>query len=134
MPSAALVSGRIRRPLSSFEFTEHQIQDQIIQLLGMRGYYVQRMNSGAMFTGEGRNRRMVRMNKAGTPDIMAFAPKHFSVNKEWAPVELVDLLFIEVKRPGKKPTELQRMKMEELESFGARCIVAHSVEEMEAAL
>jgi len=49
-----------------------------------------------------------------------------------------DLLFIEVKNPGlgkrSEPTELQHLKMEELKSFGDRCIVAHSVEEVEREL
>lgn len=44
------------------------------------------------------------------------------------------LLVIAVKRPGNKPTPLQKAVMEELESFGARCIVATSVEDVERAL
>ncbi len=80
---------------------------------------------------------MIRMTKAGTPDIMAF--KMVSVTTMIRPehqltVESLRPLFIEVKRPGKKPTPLQQMKMEELESFGARCLVAHSVEEVEGVI
>ena len=50
----------------------------------------------------------------------------------------VDLLVIEVKHSGlgkrSEPTELQHLKIEELKSFGDRCIVAHSVEEVEREL
>ncbi len=97
----------------------------------MKGYYVQRLNSGMIPMGEGRSRRMIRLVKSGTPDIMAFRV----VSPEGAPNKgEIDLVFIEVKRPKKKPTPLQILKMEELKSFGARCIVAHSVEEVEEAL
>lgn len=87
------------------------------------------MNSGMLPMGEGRSRRLIRMNKAGTPDIMAFK------NKDCPNLEcgypIVDLLFIEVKRPGNKATPLQTEVMKELEEYGATCIVAHSVDEVE---
>lgn len=94
----------------------------------MKGYYCQRLNSGMIPMGEGRSRRMIRLVKSGTPDVMAF--KHYELDGE----DFTKLLFIEVKRPGKKPTPLQTAKMEELEEYGARCIVAHSVEELQAQL
>lgn len=105
-------------------YSESQIQTQIINFLRYRGYYVQRMNSGAM---RDRNNRLVRMARAGTPDIMAFRQRG---NR----FRFVELLFIEVKVPGNKPTPLQQAVMEELEEHGARCIVAHSVEEVEEAI
>lgn len=43
------------------------------------------------------------------------------------------LLCVEVKRPGNKPTDTQRMVMAELEAHGARCLVATSVEDVRRA-
>lgn len=111
--------------------TETQIQFTIIGYLQYKGYYVQRMNSGGI---RDKRDRLVRMNRAGTPDIMAFksAPLSFDLQKNYA-APSVHLLFIEVKRPGNKPTALQNAVMAELEEHGARCLVAHSVEELEEA-
>jgi hypothetical protein len=96
----------------------------------VKGYYVQRMNSGAL--RDSRN-HLIRKNRAGAPDIMAFK---LTVDS-WmctSQHEILDLLFIEVKRPGNKPTALRKAVMAELESFGARSIVAHSMQEVENAL
>jgi hypothetical protein len=112
-------------------YTEHQLQTQIINFLRYKGYYVQRMNSGKIPIGEGRSRRLISMSRAGTPDVMAFKPSLIITrSRNWP----VDLLFIEVKTPGNKATPLQTEVMKELEAHGARCIVAHSIEEVEAAL
>lgn len=64
---------------------------------------------------------------AGTPDIMAFKPI-----KSISDVDRVDLIFVEVKQPGNKPTPLQEAKMKELESFGAQCLVATSIDDVQA--
>jgi hypothetical protein len=105
--------------------SERQIQTEIMNYLLSKGYYVLRLNSGAIRTDKG---HLVRMAKAGTPDIMAF--------KKWGQpdVHAVHIVFIEVKIPGAKPTMLQEMKMKELQEFGARCIVAHSIEELKSLL
>lgn len=107
--------------MKKLEPTEHQIQDSIIQYLRYKGYYVQRLNSGAIRTAAG---GLVRMSAVGTPDIMAFR-----LEKEWIGPG-VNLVFIEVKRPGKKATDLQKMRMRELEEYGARCIVATGIEDL----
>lgn len=114
---------------------EKHIQQQLIHYLKLKGYYVQRMNSGAMMahsTKTGKNYR-VRMADVGTPDIMAFKRFEFEDGYGCATSDM-NLLFIEVKQPGKKPTVLQSLKMKELESFGARCLVIHSIEELESQL
>ena len=59
----------------------------------------------------------------GTPDLMAF--KKIYPGK---PGNI--LIFVEVKRPGKKPTYLQEQKMKELEEYGAKCIVATSIDDL----
>lgn len=76
-----------------------------------------RLNSGAIQTVNGMR---VRLSEAGTPDILA--------------IKQGRIVFIEVKRPGNKPTERQIAKMKILEEYGAKCIVAHSVDELEIML
>jgi hypothetical protein len=72
------------------------------------------------------------MMKAGTPDLMAFRPLiHTNVD---CGRKTIDLIFIEVKVPGNKPTILQQEVMKELEEYGARCLVIHSVDELEELL
>lgn len=112
---------------------EHKIQTEIIGYLRSLGYYVMRLNSGRFHIGEGRNRRYVMGHPAGTPDLMAF--KKIGVNKQiYGLYEIIDMLFVEVKIPGASPSVLQEAKMEELTSYGARCIVAHSVTELQELL
>lgn len=129
--------------------SEHSIQNEVIGYLRMKGYYVQRMNSGKYSVGEGANRRFIQGAEAGTPDVMAFRLNTFYKAEIVSPVTLKpkpgerilvgdvirhqkpDLLFVEIKRPKNKPTPLQTAKMKELEEYGARCLVVHSVEELE---
>jgi site-specific DNA-cytosine methylase len=115
--------------------SEHQIQTEIINFLRGQGYYVQRLNAGNYAVGEGRSRRMVHGVKAGTPDIMAFKKVEYTTDV-WAGSQFkdTDLLFVEVKAGKNKPTALQTEIMKELEEYGARCIVAHSREEVEQLL
>ena len=120
---------------------ESTIQTEIIGYLQYLGFYVQRMNSGVLPMFYNGKKRIIRMTKAGTPDILAFR----EVEEKRQPVHPVDfgypitdtytqLLFIEVKRPGNKPTILQSQVMQELEEHGARCFVATSVEDVEQQL
>jgi hypothetical protein len=114
----------------ALQATESQIQTAIMGFLRYKGYYVQRMNSGAM---RDQRNHLIRMNRPGTPDIMAFKPCRYNA-KSLTRHYHADLLFIEVKRPGNNPTYLQQAVMKELEEHGARCIVAHSVDEVAQAL
>ena len=101
--------------------TEHQIQQLIMNYLTAKGWYVQRMNSGAIRV----EKHLIRMASVGTPDIMAFRP--------CPDVETTnpDLIFIEVKRPGKEATFNQIQAMKLLTEHGAECLVAHSLEEVQ---
>jgi hypothetical protein len=115
--------------MKSIQPTEQQIQKTIMDYLKLRGYYVQRLNSGRMaYEYKGRN-SFINLNAAGTPDIMAFKEiVCLCVNHETN--HDLKLYFIEVKRPGKKATPLQIEKMKELEKYGARCIVATCIEDL----
>jgi hypothetical protein len=118
-----------------FNPTEHQIQYLLMGYLRRKGYYVERLNSGKFSAGEGRSKRFIMGVTPGTPDLIAFKQYQGKLDciKCDNPVGglYTDLVFIEVKRPGNKPTALQKAKMEELEEYGARCIVATSVEDLE---
>ena len=105
--------------------TEHEIQTQIMNYLQYKGYYVMRLNTGMI---ENKYGGRIRLSPAGTPDIMAF--KRNPENQVDDIDTGIELLFIEVKRPKNSPTRLQEMKMEELSSFGAKCLVVHSLEEI----
>ena len=105
--------------------SEHQLQTLIMNYLTANGYYVQRMNSGAIRDSKG---YMIRFGQAGTPDIMAFKPNKLNA-------AAADLIFIEVKTPrNPTPTLLQARKMDELEEHGATCLVVHSLEELQEQL
>lgn len=75
---------------------------------------------------------MMQLCAPGTPDIMAF--KIIENPLSSGRFSTVDLLFVEVKRPGNKVTILQEAKMKELEGYGARCKVATSIEDIEAVI
>lgn len=109
----------------TIQATESQIQHAVIGYLRMRGYYVQRLNAGNYSLGKA---GYVKGVAAGTPDVMAFKKRCIHHNEDHA-----DILFVEVKRPGKKPTPLQKAKMEEMEDFGARCMVATSIDDLREA-
>jgi len=95
---------------------ERAIQASIIEYLRWRGYYVQRLNSGGMRDAR---HNLVTLSAAGTPDVLAIKDGR--------------ALFVEVKRPGKRPTARQEAMMETLRSYGAHCLVATSVEDLQAA-
>ena len=72
--------------------TEQQIQAKLIKELEANGYYVV---------------KLIRTNKNGIPDLIAI-PKDS------------DVRFIEVKKPGNKPSKLQEYRMKELNNFGIK--------------
>ena len=117
--------------------SEHQLQTEIMNYLKYKGWYVMRLNSGAIqATNRYGNKHMMRLAPAGTPDLMAFKKALFGVNVEDVePIPYVgpSLYFIEVKVEGNKPTLLQTVKMQELEEYGAKCLVIHSLEELQEA-
>jgi len=72
--------------------TEQAIQTKKIKELEAKGYYVI---------------KLIRTNKNGIPDLVAIPPNS-------------DAIFIEVKRPGKDTTPLQKFRAKELESMGVK--------------
>jgi len=101
--------------MQQLQATEAQIQQSIIQYLTLKGWHVLRQNAGALLNPQG---RPVRMGEPGTPDLLAI--------KDGQPP-----LFVEVKRPGKRPTPIQAAMAARLTAHGARCLVATSVEDVQ---
>ncbi len=104
---------------------EKDIQQACINYLKYKGFFTQRMNSGSIRTAAG---GMVKLAAKGTPDVMAFKR---ALSFREGVMSSVDLIFLEIKVPGKKPTPAQTMMMEELESFGAQCYVIHGLNELQ---
>ena len=71
--------------------TEQQIQTKIINTLRKNGWYVN---------------KLINTSLKGVPDLIA--------HKDGRTV------YIEVKRPGQKPRELQIFRMQELENYGIK--------------
>lgn len=76
---------------------ESKIQSTIIKRLEASGCYVIKLGV---------------TNKTGIPDLMVIHPD-----------SVVE--FIEVKRPGKKPTAIQQFRMKELQSFGIKTSIQY---------
>ena len=72
--------------------TEQQIQNKKINQLESEGYYVIKLTV---------------TNKSGIPDLIALPKKS-------------NVLFVEVKRPQGKVSELQKYRLKELENYGFR--------------
>lgn len=101
--------------------TEHQIQSSILDWLPYYGIKALRINSGMLPMFSGNKSRLIRMAPAGTPDIIGC-------------MKGGRMICIEVKRPGKKTTDIQRRTMEEWDKQGALVLVATSIDDVREAL
>mgnify|MGYP001560943983 CR=1 FL=1 len=95
------------------KLSEHQIQNLIKQYLESQGWFVLRLNSGAVLTKRG---QVVRLCPAGTPDL-------FCLKKG-------KCVFIEVKTAKNKVTLLQDHMLKIIEEHGAQTIIAYSLEDV----
>ena len=89
---------------------ESDIQRDIIKYLESQGYFVFRMNAGKV-------KYNVKLSFPGTPDLLCLTGEG-------------KLLFIEVKMPGKKLSDIQSKMHLELKKRGYDVIVAYSLEEV----
>ena len=97
---------------------EKGIQDAILAHLRRIGWRAIRHNSGAAVSGVGAARRFIKFNDApGHSDISGVAPGGRAY-------------FIEVKRPGEKPTPKQQIFLESMSAAGAHTAVLHSLDEL----
>ena len=81
--------------------TEQQIQSAIMAKLRASGWYVN---------------KLIMTSLVGVPDLIAHKDGQ--------------TIYIEVKRPGKVPTDLQEHRMQELGKFGIRCMVLSDEKEL----
>lgn len=81
---------------------ESKIQSKILRYLESSGFYVV---------------KIIRANRDGVPDIVASVRGRF--------------VAFEVKRPGEKPSELQKYNIDEIERAGGLAFVVESREEVE---
>jgi hypothetical protein len=109
----------VRRNLRA---TEAALQRAILEYLNYNNVMAWRVNSGLARTINKGKKSIIRLAPAGTPDIVGVM---YPTGRA---------LFVEVKRPGKKPTDTQLEQMQDLSGFGALCVVATSVDEVKSAL
>lgn len=97
---------------------EQILVKQIVDYLNFRGFFVQRINSGAVRfrDGAGRN-NFIRLAHAGTSDITGIAPDGRFV-------------AIEAKIKPNKPTALQEAYLEEIRKRGGIARVAYCLEDV----
>ncbi len=106
----------LETPITPTAVPERAIQAACMEYLRYRGYHVLRLNAGALPNAQG---RPVHLLPAGCPDVLAIKDGR--------------ALFVEVKRPGKKPTARQVAMMDTLRGYGARCLVATSIADLQDA-
>ena len=105
---------------------EKVAQKQIMEYLTLRGWVVERMNSGKIPAKYGTKTRYISLHRTGTPDIQALKK---------SPNGYTQVLYVEVKRPGEKPSEEQLAMHDVLrDKAGARVIVATSWEDVDREL
>lgn len=102
--------------------TEHAIQNECLALLAILGCWRIRVNSGAVrATNEAGRERFFRFNsEKGCSDILGALPASHGTR----------LLAVEVKRPGKSPTALQRSFLDTVAAAGGLALVVHSAAEL----
>lgn len=96
------------KPDPVIEKTETEIQAEIVKALIAHGWEVLRLNAG--------RKGGIRLHPSGTPDLLAMRNGNS--------------VFIEVKKPGEEPTDIQKARHKEINANGFPVYVFHSVEEL----
>lgn len=91
---------------------ETDIQRDIMKAARAMGHKAYRMNSGGARARNG----YVHLSEEGTPDLLIVMGHGLS-------------LWVEVKRPGEKPTDIQQQRHRELRGMGHSVAVARSVQD-----
>ena len=98
--------------------TEQQILNAILEFLNRSGHFAWRNNTGGVYKTHGEHTRFFRFGHPGSADILGI--QYFSGK----------FIAIEVKRPGKEPTELQKNFLNIIKSQGGIAFVAHSIDDV----
>lgn len=109
-----------------YKILESDIQKGILEYLEWRRILVWRTNAGSAFRSYTNKSGISKMYKQtfappGTSDIIGITNTGL-------------FLAIEVKVPGKEPTEIQTQFINEINEKGGIAFVAHSIEEVQEAL
>ena len=97
--------------------SEHEVQSTIIDLIRVRGGVATRVNSGSILTKRGDKTYVVKLADKGTSDTIGC---YRGV-----------ALYIEVKKPGKKPTPEQIAFLESVARAGGVGLLAYDSEFVE---
>jgi len=97
--------------------TEHDIQGAILDWLALHRIFHYRQNTGKIMRSYGGKTRCISFGAKGAPDIVAIVGGKY--------------VGIEVKAPGKEPTEDQMAFGKNLTDAGGRYIVARCLEDVE---
>lgn len=100
---------------------EQDILKQCLAWLSLHGVFCWRQNQGAVVGEYQGKRRFTRFcGAAGVSDILGLLPVSGR------------LLAIEVKRPGKKPTEHQAAFLQRVQACGGLAVCVHGIDELAA--
>lgn len=105
---------------------ESDILSSCLKLLKARGIFALRMNVGAMRHGS----RYVRFGIKGCADILAIRLIWEGGRPNGKTVCLFDVIWIECKRTGGKPSHAQKEFAKVVTAEGHRYVVVHSAEEL----
>lgn len=103
--------------------SEQDLQNHCITFLQYRQFWVRRENSGMIKTESG---SMVKIGEAGIPDLLAIRPA--TIDRP------IQVYWFEIKKPGKKSTDIQKVRQEELRAIGCKVFEIHSLDELSAAI
>ncbi len=101
-------------PKAKAKASEQQIQTAIKGFLELKGYFVLRINSGAIRTQGG---GLVRLAPPGTPDLLVIGPEGY-------------VAWLEIKTPQGRLTEYQKAMHRRLKGLGQAVLVVRSLSEV----
>lgn len=106
----------------SHHLSESQVLRSILDYLAVNRIYAVRMNSGSIVGERNGNRYRIGMHEAGTADILAFV--YNGAGEGFLPV------WIEVKGPKGKQSDLQKSFQARVTAEGMRYILAYSIDDL----
>lgn len=115
---------------------EGAIVKAILDYLAARRVMAFRMNTGAMKAEYNGKPRFMRFGMPGMADIVAFRSRSRGVDDKgnWCEFQEIIPLWIEVKAPTGKQSEIQKSFQQQVEAEGHRYVVARSIADVEAVL
>lgn len=106
---------------------EQSLQRLVLDWLQAKQILAFRMQTGATLSSYGGKKRMIRYGVPGMADILAWRRHPTMVGYSQA-------IWIELKAPEGRQTELQKSFQKQIEAQGHKYILARSLEDIEAVL